>query len=77
MGIPLPVHVVSGCRDVHHLDGAAGQSESQRPNRVLPTPVQQVVEAGQGPFPLVALEVNLHQKIWRVGKVAKIIKSCM
>ena len=44
---------------MHHFDGAACQAEGQGPDGVLPAPVEQVVEAGQGPLPLVGLEVDL------------------
>jgi hypothetical protein len=38
-----PVHVVSGGGNVHHLNGAAGQPEGERPQGTLPAPVHQVV----------------------------------
>ena len=57
----VSVHVVSGRRDVHHLDGAAREAEGQRPQRALPAPVGQVVESGERPLHLVRLEVDLER----------------
>lgn len=40
------LHVVSGGGRVHHLDGAAGQTEGHGPEGALAGPVDQVVDAG-------------------------------
>ena len=39
----VPVHVVSGRGNVHHLHGAAGQAEGEGPQGALPSPVHQVI----------------------------------
>jgi hypothetical protein len=45
----ITIHVVTWSGDVHHLYGATGQTEGQRPDGGLATPVQDVVETGDRP----------------------------
>jgi hypothetical protein len=59
----IPVHVVPGRGDVHHLDGAAGEAEGKRPQGAFPAPVCKVVDAGKRPLDLVRLEVNLERGV--------------
>lgn len=40
----VAIHVVTWRSDVHHLYGAAGQTECQRPDGTFATPIQQIVE---------------------------------
>ena len=70
-----PVHVISGCGDVHHLHGATSEAEGERPERALrmdsgyqafshcfvhlPAPVDEIVHPSQSPLYLVLLEVHL------------------
>jgi hypothetical protein len=38
------VLVVAGCGEMHHFDGAAGETESHRPERALSRPIGHLVE---------------------------------
>lgn len=40
--------VVSGCGKVHHLDGAAGETESHGPQRALASPIENLVKSRPG-----------------------------
>ncbi len=45
---PQTILVVPRCRKVHHLHGAAGETERQGPQRALSRPVGDLVECGKG-----------------------------
>jgi len=59
----IPVHIISGCSNVHHLHSTTCQPKSQRPQRAFPAPVNKVINSGKSPLHFVLLEVDLKRRV--------------